>query len=379
MQLAEWALGGRSWSAPSIYISPRMGGGPRTYPGGVSKWQWKKMQEKKSKQILKARLLRERQLYEMRKRAELKAADLEKPWEITRTTQAPTLFAVTADDQLQAMADRFVRRGAIDLWTDKDGPLSHSAAFVTRDGKPSARVFPRDALYSTQPYSLASPLPPDNHNGRSSNPSPSRYLPPHNHDGHSSNLSPSRYPPPQNHNGRSSNLSSSRYPPQNHNGRSSNLSSSRYPPQNHNGRSSNLSSSRYPPPQNHNGRSSNPSPSRYPPHPPPHNRNSTPMIGKSIITRSISVLSSVSGQGNFSDAHITKENHKQKSVKDTERQRHRFLASPAPPRADGQGYSNKTKSSAPKSAMHTFAGFNLEKRSTQRLREASYESKTDMD
>jgi hypothetical protein len=58
-----------------------MGGGPRTFPGGVTKWQWKRMQENKSKQLLKARLMRERQLYEMRKRAELRAAtvNLESP------------------------------------------------------------------------------------------------------------------------------------------------------------------------------------------------------------------------------------------------------------------------------------------------------------
>lgn len=292
MQLVEWALGGRSWKAPSLFVSPRMGGGPRTFPGGVSKWQWKRMQEKKNKQILKARLVRERQLYEMRKRAELKAVELEKPWEMTRTTRAPTLFAVTADDQLQAMADRFVKRGAIDMWTDKDGPHSQSAAFLTQEGKPSARLFPRNALYSTQPYALASPPPS-----------------PRNHNGHSSNHSPSPSPPP----------------------------------------------------------------------PPSHSRNSMSRRGKSIVSRSISVLSSMSGQGNYSDAHITKENHKQESVKDKRRQRRRFLASPEPPHADGQNYSNKTKSSVPKGAVHTFAGFNLAKRSMERLREASYKSKTDVD
>lgn len=117
-----------------------MGGGPRTFPGGVTKWQWKRMQENKSKQLLKARLLRERQLYEMRKRAELRAATttLEKPWE--KPTKAPTLFAVTADQQLQALADRFQKPGGIDLWTEKDGPES-----VGFDGKSSVR--------SATPYS----------------------------------------------------------------------------------------------------------------------------------------------------------------------------------------------------------------------------------
>lgn len=78
----------------------RMGGGPRTFPGGVSKWEWKRMQQKKAKQLLKARLLRERQVYEMRKRAELKSAlaQLERPWEAVQ--KAPSLFSVGADEQV---------------------------------------------------------------------------------------------------------------------------------------------------------------------------------------------------------------------------------------------------------------------------------------
>jgi hypothetical protein len=54
---------------PARFLPPC--GGPRTYPGGVSKWHWKRMQAKKARQLLKARLARESQLYEMRKRAEL--------------------------------------------------------------------------------------------------------------------------------------------------------------------------------------------------------------------------------------------------------------------------------------------------------------------
>ena len=86
----------------------RMGGGPRTYPGGVSKWQWKRMQAKKGKQLLKARLCRERQIYEMRKRAELRAAvsELERPWEAVE--RAPALFSVRADEQVKVLADRLL-------------------------------------------------------------------------------------------------------------------------------------------------------------------------------------------------------------------------------------------------------------------------------
>ncbi|KAJ0089400.1 hypothetical protein Patl1_31773 [Pistacia atlantica] len=127
-----------------------MGGGPRTYPGGVSKWQWKRMQAKKAKQLLKARLSRERQIYEMRKRAELKAAvsELERPWEVVE--KAPTLFSVTADEQVKVLADRFQRPGGFDLWTEKDGPQ----LFETPDGLPSARFFPKGVVHSVKPYGL---------------------------------------------------------------------------------------------------------------------------------------------------------------------------------------------------------------------------------
>ncbi|KAJ8637587.1 hypothetical protein MRB53_011854 [Persea americana] len=127
----------------------RMGGGPRTFPGGVSKWQWKRMQAKKAKQLLKARLTRERQLYEMRKRAELQAAvsDLERPWETV--SRAPALFSVKADEQVKVLADRFQRPGGYDLWSDRDGPQIFSSPV---DGLPTARFFPKGVVHSIRPY-----------------------------------------------------------------------------------------------------------------------------------------------------------------------------------------------------------------------------------
>ncbi|XP_022931877.1 uncharacterized protein LOC111438163 [Cucurbita moschata] len=135
-------------TATKITTVIRMGGGPRTYPGGVSKWQWKRMQAKKAKQLLKARLCRERQIYEMRKRAELKAAvsQLERPWEVVE--KAPSLFSVGADEQVKVLADRFQRPGGFDLWTEKDGPQ----LFETVDELPSARFFPKGVVHSVKPY-----------------------------------------------------------------------------------------------------------------------------------------------------------------------------------------------------------------------------------
>lgn len=107
------------------------------------------MQAKKAKQLLKARLCRERQIYEMRKRAELKAAvsDLERPWEVVERT-APNLFSVSADEQLKVLADRFQKPGGFDMWSEKDGPQ----LFKTPDELPSARFFPKGVVHSVKPY-----------------------------------------------------------------------------------------------------------------------------------------------------------------------------------------------------------------------------------
>lgn len=106
------------------------------------------MQAKKAKQLLKARLARERQIYEMRKRAELKAAvsELERPWEAVE--KPPNLFSVSADEQLKVLADRFQKPGGLDLWTDNDGP----ELFRPDNGLPSSRFFPKGVVHSARPY-----------------------------------------------------------------------------------------------------------------------------------------------------------------------------------------------------------------------------------
>ncbi|CAN6251971.1 unnamed protein product [Urochloa humidicola] len=141
-------------------LAIRNGGGPRTFPGGVSKWQWKRMQAKKARQLLKARLARERQLYEMRKRTELRdaVAHLERPWDpdfaaADAYAVAPNLLSVAADDQLRALADRFHRPGGVDLWNDRDGPRAFASPAT---GAASARFFPKNAVHSVQPYALVS-------------------------------------------------------------------------------------------------------------------------------------------------------------------------------------------------------------------------------
>jgi hypothetical protein len=119
------------------------------------------MQAKKARQLLKARLARERQLYEMRKRAELRdaVAHLERPWDPDSSSAAdasavaPNLLSVAAEDQLRALADRFHRPGGVDLWNDRDGPRVFASPAT---GAASARFFPRNAFHSIQPYTLVS-------------------------------------------------------------------------------------------------------------------------------------------------------------------------------------------------------------------------------
>lgn len=106
------------------------------------------MQAKKAKQLLKARLARERHIYEMRKRAELKAAvsELERPWEVVE--KAPNLFSVSVDEQVKVLADRFQKPGGFDMWSDRDGPQLFDAV----DELPSARFFPKGVVHSVKPY-----------------------------------------------------------------------------------------------------------------------------------------------------------------------------------------------------------------------------------
>ncbi|XP_068656977.1 uncharacterized protein, partial [Aristolochia californica] len=128
----------------------KLGGGPCTYLDGVSKWQWKRMQAKKSKQLLKARLCRECQIYEMRQRAELRAAvsELERPWEVVE--RAPTLFSIKADEQLKALANRSQFSGGYDLWSERD----ETQLFHNQDWLPSVRFFPKGVVHNVKPYGI---------------------------------------------------------------------------------------------------------------------------------------------------------------------------------------------------------------------------------
>ncbi|XP_066332947.1 DEAD-box ATP-dependent RNA helicase 48-like isoform X4 [Miscanthus floridulus] len=97
-----------------------MGGGPRTFPGGLSKWQYKRMHEKLARQKQRGLLRHEKQLYLARLRSEIRASRLPG----AAAAEAPPCEGPTSSRaHIRALADRFRRPGAEDLWNEDDGPL----------------------------------------------------------------------------------------------------------------------------------------------------------------------------------------------------------------------------------------------------------------
>ncbi|XP_024359524.1 DEAD-box ATP-dependent RNA helicase 26 [Physcomitrium patens] len=131
--------GTMSDTMPSVEGARAMGGGKRTFPGGVSKWQWRYAQKKKEKEAEKARLAREKQLFDERRRNEAMgvAPVLEKPWEPRSSSPASPLPPARQDPQVRALASRFVKPGAVELWTEEDGAVTRT------EPKPSARFLPK--------------------------------------------------------------------------------------------------------------------------------------------------------------------------------------------------------------------------------------------
>ncbi|XWS48949.1 hypothetical protein CRYUN_Cryun13aG0121200 [Craigia yunnanensis] len=102
-----------------IFTRP-MGGGPRTFPGGLNKWQWKRLHEKKAKEKEKRLLDQEKELYQARIRSQIRAKLAGK----ADPSSNPTKYnAMSPNDHIKALADRFMKEGAEDLWNENDGPL----------------------------------------------------------------------------------------------------------------------------------------------------------------------------------------------------------------------------------------------------------------
>ncbi|KAJ4834215.1 hypothetical protein Tsubulata_028869 [Turnera subulata] len=107
-----------------------MGGGPRTFPGGINKWQWKRLHEKKAREKEKRLLEHEKQLYQARVRTQIRSKLAPQPDpklspESASSSTTPSPMSPTA--HIKALADRFMKAGAEDLWNEDDGPVSKAA------------------------------------------------------------------------------------------------------------------------------------------------------------------------------------------------------------------------------------------------------------
>ncbi|KAH0708653.1 hypothetical protein KY284_010080 [Solanum tuberosum] len=102
-----------------------MGGGPRTFPGGLNKWQWKRLHEKKARDKENRLLDQEKQLYQARIRSQIRAK-LTSSGEQSNLSneQQPNYSPVSPQDHIRGLADRFMKEGAEDLWNEDDGPVN---------------------------------------------------------------------------------------------------------------------------------------------------------------------------------------------------------------------------------------------------------------
>ncbi|XP_010533697.1 PREDICTED: probable DEAD-box ATP-dependent RNA helicase 48 [Tarenaya hassleriana] len=105
-------------------IARNMGGGPRTFPGGINKWQWKRLHEKKAREKEKKLLEHEKQLYEARIRSEIRAKLWGKPESGESTANSGQSYGpISPKEHIKGLADRFMKPGAEDLWNEDDGPV----------------------------------------------------------------------------------------------------------------------------------------------------------------------------------------------------------------------------------------------------------------
>ncbi|XP_071702192.1 probable DEAD-box ATP-dependent RNA helicase 48 [Rutidosis leptorrhynchoides] len=116
----------RSRNFYSLTFLRRMGGGPRTFPGGLNKWQWKRLHENQARQKEKRLLDQEKQIYQARVRSEIRSK-LSNPNQTTYDEQSnlatPNYKPLSPKEHIKTLADRFMKEGAEDLWNEADGPL----------------------------------------------------------------------------------------------------------------------------------------------------------------------------------------------------------------------------------------------------------------
>ncbi|KAH0448092.1 hypothetical protein IEQ34_021892 [Dendrobium chrysotoxum] len=121
------ALRHRSKSLPKLLCNlsliRTMGGGPRTFAGGLNKWQYKRMHEKLAREKERRLLQQEKQIYQARLRTEIRAKIVGKSSSDDFSGSSPGAGGMSSKDHIRALADRFMKEGAEDLWNEDDGPI----------------------------------------------------------------------------------------------------------------------------------------------------------------------------------------------------------------------------------------------------------------
>ncbi|CAB4310286.1 unnamed protein product [Prunus armeniaca] len=118
-----------------LVLNRPMGSGPRTFPGGVTKWKWKRMHEKRAKEKEKRLLEQEKQLYEARLCSQIRAKVAGKPDPFSNQGSETGHNPMNPNEHLKALADRFMKEGAEDLWNEKDGPIDDRPPPVGSDAR----------------------------------------------------------------------------------------------------------------------------------------------------------------------------------------------------------------------------------------------------
>ncbi|KAI3787602.1 hypothetical protein L1987_42187 [Smallanthus sonchifolius] len=109
----------------SLTFLRHMGGGPRTFPGGLNKWQWKRLHEKQARQKEKRLLDNEKELYQARVRSEIRSKIANPDSSVhEQNVNSPSYKPLSPKEHIKALADRFMKEGAEDLWNEADGPIN---------------------------------------------------------------------------------------------------------------------------------------------------------------------------------------------------------------------------------------------------------------
>ncbi|KAI4315393.1 hypothetical protein L6164_028208 [Bauhinia variegata] len=129
----------------SFILARDMGGGPRTFPGGVNKWKWKRMHEKRARDKERRLLEQEKQIYQARIRSHIRAELAGKP-----DPGSTSYGLLSPEEHIKALANRFKKEGAEDLWNINDGSL--------KSPPPCFRELPGTNRSSRRPGSIGPPV-----------------------------------------------------------------------------------------------------------------------------------------------------------------------------------------------------------------------------